>query len=144
MNNFNSMTYGNLALKSSDARPAFQVIDGNLQSYARDSVGLDSSFSARARLNIGAALVVAVALIALSLTFFNAFSAQRVFDSATANTPQTVVSVHEGDTLWDIAAAHPVSDLSTSDTVSLIRSWNGLSSSELSIGMDLLVPASSH
>lgn len=144
MNNFNSMTYGNLALKSSDARPAFQVIDGNLQSYARDSVGLDSFFSARARLNIGAALVVAVALIALSLTFFNAFSAQRVFDSATANTPQTVVSVHEGDTLWDIAVAHPVSDLSTSDTVSLIRSWNGLSSSELSIGMDLLVPASLH
>ena len=81
-------------------------------------------------------------MIALSFAFFTSAASQRAFDTASANVSRAVISVQSGDTLWDIAEEHPVSHLSTSDTVALIRSWNGLTSSELSIGMDLLVPAS--
>ncbi len=138
----NSMTYGNLALKSYSTCPSFQVIDGNPRVTQHEGMYDKKASVSSAHPKSGLFLIAAIALIALSFTFFNSIASQRTFDSASANTSQVVVSVQSGDTLWDIAEEHPVSNLSTSDTVALIRSWNDLSSSELSIGMDLLVPAS--
>lgn len=140
MNNF--MTYGNLALESYNTRPSFQVIDGSIHAYNHESAATAKASAANAHSKSGLFLIAAIALIALSFTFINSIASQRAFDNASANTSQVVISVQSGDTLWDIAEEHPVSHLSTADTVALIRSWNDLSSSELSIGMDLLVPAS--
>lgn len=138
----NSMTYGNLALKAYDARPSFQVIDGNSCAFNHGIAPTEKASVTNAHSKSGLFFIAVIALIALSFTFFNSIASRRAFDIASASTSQTVISVQSGDTLWDIAEEHPVSDLSTSDTVALIRSWNNLSSSELSIGMDLLVPAS--
>ena len=138
----NSMTYGNLALKSYTTHPSFQVIDGNSRSFNHTCAFTQKAPVANARPKAGLFFVVVIAMIALSFTFLTSAASQRAFDTASANASRAVISVQSGDTLWDIAEEHPVSHLSTSDTVALIRSWNGLTSSELSIGMDLLVPAS--
>ena len=50
-------------------------------------------------------------------------------------------TVRPGDTLWSIASAHPADGVSVDETVSILRSWNGLTESLLQPGMSLEVPA---
>lgn len=54
---------------------------------------------------------------------------------------QTVeVTVRAGDTLWDIAAAHPVSGLTTGEVVDTIMDLNGLRTPVIEPGMLIAVP----
>ena len=50
------------------------------------------------------------------------------------------VIVQPGDSLWQIAEAHPVDGVSTSDVVTYISQTNSLTSANLSVGQVLLVP----
>ena len=51
------------------------------------------------------------------------------------------VTVDDRDTLWNIAADHPVDGLSTADTVAVIREVNGLDSAVIHPGQVLTVPS---
>lgn len=51
------------------------------------------------------------------------------------------VTVTPGSTLWDIARAHPVSGLSTAETVRVICSQNALSSPAVMAGQVIAVPS---
>jgi len=51
------------------------------------------------------------------------------------------VRVPENGTLWDLAREHPVSGLSTAETVTLIRTRNDLPTGSLVVGQSLQVPA---
>jgi Tfp pilus assembly protein FimV len=51
------------------------------------------------------------------------------------------VSVAPSGTLWEIAASHPVRDLSTQQVVRLIQQENGLTSGTVYAGQVLRVPS---
>ncbi|MBN2847726.1 MAG: hypothetical protein JXP72_04650 [Coriobacteriia bacterium] len=51
------------------------------------------------------------------------------------------VRVPDNGTLWDLAREHPVSGLSTAETVALIRTRNDLPTGSLVVGQALQVPA---
>lgn len=53
----------------------------------------------------------------------------------------TTIRVRQADTLWGVAAEHPVEGLETAETVSLIQDINKMSDSALAAGQILLVPA---
>jgi hypothetical protein len=55
----------------------------------------------------------------------------------------TPVLVSEQATLWDLARQHPISDLTTAETVALIRTHNDLTESSLIVGQRLEVPSGS-
>lgn len=59
-----------------------------------------------------------------------------------AGAPRTTVqvTVHAGDTLWAIAAAHPVPGLATEEVVDAIMELNGLRTPLIEPGMRIAVP----
>ena len=50
--------------------------------------------------------------------------------------------VREGDSLWQIAEAHPVEGRSVADVVQWIQHTNGLNNATLFVGQVLIVPMS--
>jgi hypothetical protein len=63
-------------------------------------------------------------------------------DLAPARTSAAIsVTVANADTLWSIAASHPVPGMSTAQTVEAIREANGLTTGRLAAGQVLDVPA---
>ena len=85
---------------------------------------------------IEAAAVFAVALL-LELAILSLFRAQSVPEDM----PAVPVVVGSADSLWSIARAYPLEGHSTAHTVAVIRSMNDKSTSALSVGEILLVPA---
>ncbi|MDO8879753.1 MAG: hypothetical protein Q7W44_02975 [Coriobacteriia bacterium] len=53
------------------------------------------------------------------------------------------VLVSEQATLWDLARQHPISDLTTAETVAMIRTHNDLTEPSLVIGQRVEVPSGS-
>ncbi len=80
--------------------------------------------------------VVLLAAAAVLVTLSGACQPERPAPAAWSS-----VTVAEGSSLWDLAAANPVSGLSTPETILLIRDANGLRSSTLEVGQVLRVPA---
>lgn len=81
--------------------------------------------------------VIALAALSLSVTL-PALSSMRLY----AATPQhsTFVTVHSGDTLWSIAAAHTGSDGNVEATIDRITLVNHLGSTPLQPGERLRIP----
>lgn len=80
-----------------------------------------------------------VLLLALALAFA-AVGLGTLDASGRPDAPLAPVKVVSGDTLWSIAALHPVDGLSTQQVVDLIIDHNSLESSSLAAGEILLVP----
>lgn len=150
-----NMVYGNLALARTMSEPEFSVVDGALlvsksetlrialevqvcscMAYARPQAR-PASLRSIVFAIVGTLITVAcVSVLAFGLT--SARTSAKVH--AIANLEQESIQVVSGDSLWSIAEAHPVQGMSTSETVRLIRNWNGLTSGTLLPGMDLSVP----
>ena len=81
---------------------------------------------------LGIAVLAVVALTAVSV--LQAPSRPEVSNWASVRVP-------ENGTLWDLAREHPVSGLSTAETVTLIRARNDLPTGSLVVGQALQVPA---
>lgn len=62
------------------------------------------------------------------------------YDALVASLSSTQVTVCTGDSLWTIATEYQVDGLDTSQTVELIKTWNGLSNATLQPGTKLVVP----
>lgn len=57
-----------------------------------------------------------------------------------AATGATTIMVSPSDTLWRIARDHPVTGLTTAETVQALKDLNGLSGSQIVAGSTLRVP----
>jgi len=57
------------------------------------------------------------------------------------DTATTMLRVEQGDTVWTIAAAHPVSGLNTAQNADLIARLNDLDAGRLAAGTTLRVPS---
>lgn len=134
---------GNLALDLTAApRPTFTVIDGTRTTTASTAPVAAPAPTARLAKRILAACVLGALTIALvsaawAMTDGRAAACEQIL----AETPITTISVESGDSLWSLAAEHPVTGLTDREVVEAIRSWNGLERGELHPGMELAVPA---
>jgi len=81
-----------------------------------------------------AALAVMVVALAATATLSAPLAGQR-------DLPTQTHRVEPGDTLWSIAASHPVPGLDTAHTVDLISDINGLENPSLLAGSAILVPS---
>jgi len=83
------------------------------------------------------------ALIAF-LLLFSGFTLMRAFASTEERAPaasgEIVISVDNGDTLWQLARAYKDPAIDTRQAVHLIMERNGLSDPELRSGQELVVP----
>lgn len=88
-----------------------------------------------ANLEIALAILVILAL----------FAAAWLSDDRSAEatwTPETSrVQVSEGDTLWSLARAHPIPEMTTAQTVTVLARLNDVEDGALTVGSVLLVPA---
>lgn len=84
---------------------------------------------------VGLLLTAAVAVIVLTLS---------VHPDAPAPESWASISVGPNDSLWVVAAAHPVAGRSTAETVELICERNNLASATIHPGQTILVPQNSY
>ena len=141
------VTSGNLAPVPSNA-PVFTVIEGGASksaSQARDRVEerrvQRQAVERRMHVRYFAAFVlVVIAIIGASLLSDSLFS--QAYGRAFADVETTSVTVAAGDSLWEIAEAHPVSGRSVRDVMRWIENTNDLSNATLFVGQELIVPIS--
>jgi len=81
--------------------------------------------------------IVALVLIAIALVAATVITAQH----ASASVPSQRIRVESGQTLWTLAAQHPVAGLSTEQTADLIASSNHISDGRVAAGTTIRIPA---
>ncbi|MDO5108073.1 MAG: LysM peptidoglycan-binding domain-containing protein [Coriobacteriaceae bacterium] len=91
---------------------------------------------------IECAIIIAavVAALGLVLSFTDARAAARFEESLSAY-PTTTVTVHTGDSLWEIAEDHAPEGMDTATAIRWIEQANGLDSALIMAGQVLIVPA---
>ena len=91
--------------------------------------------------SLKAFMAIALLLCALGATLvYSNAAAQAMFEASFSNVPTTTVTVHTGDSLWDIAQDHTPQGCSTSSVVRWITQHNNLDSSLIVSGQKLVVP----
>lgn len=83
--------------------------------------------------------VAVLALATIALVMCAALSLGRT--AAPMVDATVTVKIAPSDTLWDLARTHPVSGLTTAQTVAVIRDLNQMSTSAIVAGETLKVPA---
>ncbi len=132
---------GTAALQA-EVSPALVLIEGGKLAQGDAESRSRRACDARCGLSF---LILASALLLIALTAILAsheLSLRKTMASRLDSAPSASVRVLDGESLWDIAEDHRVDGVSTKDVVSWIKAKNGLSSSSLSAGQSLLVPAS--
>ena len=82
-----------------------------------------------------------ILVLTAAAVLMDTFAASRR-TSSFANVSTEVVTVMPGDSIWSIAEEHPVEGCSTSEVVDFISEQNELSTSMITSGQHLYVPAS--
>ena len=103
------------------------------------AVGIRHNAHGRGAGRLSAIEIAVVALAAVTLVTCALISTGR--QGSVPSVESITVRVSESDTLWEIARNHPVSGLSTAQTVALIRDLNQMSTSAIAAGETLRVPA---
>lgn len=135
--------HGNLALKAEAvSMPRFTVING--AGSGRRVVCTQASAAAPVHLPCALAgiIIVALALACFAAAHSVLQARQQAFNAAVSSEQLEVVEVSGGDSLWSIAAAHPIEGLDTSEVADVIQTINALDSGTLQPGMELQVPIS--
>ena len=128
---------GTSALKA-ETTPHLFLIEGG-----RSDESIQAVNAAPFATDLPIVLIVALAIVAL---LFGAMSIsldavrEASFNGAISDAGTLVVDVVPGDTIWSIAEAHKPSGTQTSDVVDWIREENNLTTSNLNIGQNLIVP----
>lgn len=128
---------GTSALKA-DAVPDLYLIEGGRNDKSTQSVHtvpISNNFP----ILLTVVLIAAVLLIGAMGISLDAVR-QASFSDAICDAGTVAVDVVPGDTIWSIAEAHKPSGAQTSDVVDWIRRENNLSTSNLIIGQNLMVP----
>ena len=84
-------------------------------------------------------ILVAFLILFSGLAFAHTFASSEEGTPARAN--EIVISVDSGDTLWEVAAEYKKDRMDTRDAVHLLMKRNGLSTSTLHTGQELILPA---
>ncbi len=131
------MTDGNLALdRAREDAPVFTVITGGRGRLEPSPQPAPSVPLASFR-----ALGFAVAACVLVFSILPSVFGRIQFEHALMGTATQQIVVDSGDSLWSLAESHPVSGMSTEDTVRLMKSWNELEHAVLAPGQTLFVAA---
>lgn len=119
-------------------RPQLILHEGGAQAVERCQPQAEVMRSRISFLQIVACALVVLLLGVAALFSQNATASRvaQVLDGA----PVSQRFVREGDTLWGIAESCGVGGVSTADTVSWIKEANGLETSAVHVGQQLLVP----
>lgn len=141
--NYTAAINGNTALKIE--QPKLRLVPANAPVQAPVPVSARNIAIERERAHLSDYIVAAAVCIACAAALIFALSqadirAAEQLASYVAETPAVTVSVMPGDTLWMLAAEHPISGHSTPDVVSWIRARNQLEDSSLSVGQVIEVP----
>jgi hypothetical protein len=80
--------------------------------------------------------IVALALIVVTLVVATMAGSGRIAE----NRPSMSVRVERGQTLWSLAAQHPIAGLSTAQNADLIARTNHLAGEQLAVGTTLSIP----
>lgn len=128
---------GTSALKA-DAAPNLYLIEGGRRDTTTQPVRT-APISNNYPIVLAIVLTAVVLLIGAMSIFLDSVR-EASFSDAICNAGTVAVDVVPGDTIWSIAEAHKPSGAQTSDVVDWIRRENNLSSSNLSIGQNLVVP----
>lgn len=148
MNTNAAMTYATVGTQALNPTPRLVLVDGGL---AQDSPQSPRTYHEQATSSAPRVLTTAQGILAfcvalmMVVTVFSAGFARDVQiaqarDEALSGLPLEEVVVMPGDSLWQIAEAHPVEGVSTADVVSYISSSNNLPSANLQVGQHLFVP----
>lgn len=125
---------GSSALKIVE-RPCLEVFDGGMAEEGAPRAQHPLRGVARC------ALAAALAALAVAAAILAADGYRQASVSATLDaSPQEIVLVRPGDSLWSIAAAAGSDEVGTGELVSWIRERNGLESPELKVGQRVVVP----
>ena len=148
----------NASLAPVEEKPRFKVLEGGLslrqaqESFSRPSAGQAApaprfrEISEAARKNRPSGLPVALiaAFLALSICVVSMIAShiyESKLSSDLASVPGVEYTVASGDSLWVIAANHPIEGHTTSDVVTWILERNELETSLIIPGQELLVPS---
>jgi len=124
-------TNGSLALDNSGS--ALRVIEGGLRARQRQQ------HTAMAQAKVFCVALVMVLAVGAFWRHID-IAAQKNREQHLSEASTEVITVMPGDSLWNIAATHPVSGCTTSQVARHIASANGLDSNLLTVGMQLEVP----
>ena len=120
---------------------SFTVYEGGKNRAAAQPVARRSE-EPRRGLGVLSVIVAVVFGVALACTMAAVGSAAASAKAQRlSEVPTSSVRVETGETLWDVANAHPVDGCSTSEVVDWIRSENSLPTSTLQAGQALIVPS---
>lgn len=128
---------GTSALKA-DAASDLYLIEGGRRDKSTQPVHM-APISNNFPILLTVVLIAAVLLIGAMSISLDAVR-QASFSDAICDAGTVAVDVVPGDTIWSIAEAHKPSGAQTSDVVDWIRRENNLSTSNLIIGQNLMVP----
>ena len=120
--------------------PALTLIQGGKSKVAASSPAVESKRNVFSVKDI--AVLVAIALVACALCVARDRFISANIANALENVQTTVVTVHDGDTLWGLAQNYSVSGVSTKDLVEWIESENNLDNANIRAGQALVVPSS--
>lgn len=84
-------------------------------------------------------ILVAFLILFIGLAFAHTFASSE--ESTPAIADEIVISVDSGDTLWELAAEYKKDNMDTREAVHVLIKRNGLSSSSLHTGQELILPA---
>lgn len=136
---YTTLIVGTSALKAT-AKPHLVVIEGGAdRTFAHKAQLAPDPFFTPLRL---IACVVCSFLIALAI-YLPGYVAHVTAEAALDAAQTEVMRVASGDSLWSIAEEHPVEGTTVKDVVEWLREENSLTSSNLQIGQELLVPIAS-
>ncbi len=90
----------------------------------------------------GLAVMVLVVFMACALCIVRDRCISASAYGALYGAQTTVVTVHDGDSLWSLAQNSSVTGVSTKDIVKWIENENGLDSANIQPGQELIVPSS--
>ena len=84
--------------------------------------------------------VILIAIIGVCISAFLGMSKTGPIEPSAVES--SMVLVRPGDTLWSMAAKHRAGNLSTAQTVEIIKNMNGIHDSVLDVGESIEVPVS--
>lgn len=126
-----------------DQRPRFVLLEGGLANKPSASRAEQAPVPATLNLRQKAAAALFAILVASLLAFAleaTASGAAAAREEAFASMPVETVTVHDGDTLWQIASERVPDGVDARDVVAWIEERNGLDGGLVFAGQELVVP----
>lgn len=149
----NNIQYFSVGSSALDFKPVhFRVLEGGQAHYKnvddvnirndRSHVYCHHSHVQNKNTLITFLVICSMVLALVGIAFLSDASAMARKTSSFTDISTEIVTVMPGESIWSIAENHPVNGCSTAEVVEFITQENELSSSMLSSGQQLSVPAS--